>query len=880
MRFSPFALAAAALVATIALTTAGCDTSQKTAKTAAATSAAEPLKKVTMPEIEVTAAKPTKPDAPKVYKAATYNPSAKRMNDLLHTNLNVRFDWEKAQLFGKATLRLKPYFYPTDKLILDAKGFEVKSVEMVTSLGKAPKNVPLKYDYDGTQLLITLDRVYQSTESYEVLIDYIAKPNERKVGGSNAISQDKGLYFINPKGEDKSKPRQIWTQGETESNSGWFPTIDKPNERATDEIYMTVEDKYQTLSNGILENSKKNADGTRTDHWVMDLPHAPYLVMMAVGEFSVVTEKWRGKDIMYMVEPAYAKDAKDIYPHVPEILDFYSDRLGVEYPWQKLAHICVREYVSGAMENTTAIIYGDFCQRHRRDLMDSPNDYIVAHEMFHHWFGDYVTCESWSNLTVNESFANYSETLWMEHKYSKDEGDAHLNEDLQGYLGQAASGRQHNLVNFDYKDREDMFDGISYNKGGCILHQLRNYLGDDAFFASLKEYLTTNKFNTGEAHQLRLAFEKTTGEDLNWYWNQWYYAAGHPQLTLDYGYNETDHKATVTIRQTQDGEKFPAIFELPLDVDVYVGGKATRERIRMTQREQTFEFAAATKPDLVNVDATKSLVGTKKDNHTDAEWLYMFYHAPLYLDRAEAMEALHDKTSNADVAKLYRDALTDRYWGIRKDAIQAADVKTPEVAAVVAKLAKIDPQAKVRSAAMVRLTEAKNTEYTAIAKAAIENPEESYGVVGAALEHLQIADSVAAIKYAKKLENEESLSLLAAVGKIYAATGDLSYRSFFEERWGKLEGRSSIQFFADYGMLHLKAPAAEQLVAAGKLEAIGTDMNQAIWARLGATKAIKDLKNAAEAAKNTAQIEALGKIIENIKAKETSKRLKAFYSKF
>ena len=127
-------------------------------------------------------------------------------------------------------------------------------------------------------LQIQLDRTYKYSESYTIYIDYTSKPDELKVQGSEAINDAKGLYFINPKGEQKNKPIQIWTQGESESNSAWFPTIDKPNQKTTEEIYMTVPDKYVTLSNGKLVSQKKNADGTRTDYWKMELPHAPYLI--------------------------------------------------------------------------------------------------------------------------------------------------------------------------------------------------------------------------------------------------------------------------------------------------------------------------------------------------------------------------------------------------------------------------------------------------------------------------------------------------------------------------------------------------------------------------------------------------------------------------
>src|SRR5690606_29186550 len=196
---------------------------------------------------------------------------------------------------------------------------------------------------------------------------------------------------------------------------------------------------------------------------------------------------------------------------------FFSEKLGVEYPWDKYHQIVVRDYVSGAMENTGAVIFGDFVYKNKRELLDANDQSIIAHELFHHWFGDLVTAESWSNLTLNESFANYSQYLWDEHRFGLDEADYQAEGEADGYYQTGQSQGYHDLVWFDYDNKEQMFDGHSYNKGGRILHMLRNYIGDDAFFKALNIYLTQNKFKAAEFHQLRLAFEEVTGEDLNWF---------------------------------------------------------------------------------------------------------------------------------------------------------------------------------------------------------------------------------------------------------------------------------------------------------------------------------------------------------------------------
>ena len=329
-----------------------------------------------------------------------YQAANTRTFDLIHTTLDVRFDWEKQQLSGKAELTLKPYFYATNQLELDAKGFDLRAV----SLKKDGQLQSLKYTYDKEKIYIELDKEYKRSETLTVWIDYTAKPEELEAEGSAAITDAKGLYFINANGEDKDKPKQIWTQGETESSSCWFPTIDSPNENMTQDIKITVDSRYSTLSNGLLVSSRPNGDGTRTDQWKQTKPHAPYLAMMAVGEFAIVKDKWKGIDVDYYVEPAFEPHAKAIFGETPKMLDFYSDVLDFPYAWEKYSQIVVRDYVSGAMENTTATIHGEFLHRTQRELIDSDNEKIIAHELFHHWFGDLVTCESWSNLPLNESY--------------------------------------------------------------------------------------------------------------------------------------------------------------------------------------------------------------------------------------------------------------------------------------------------------------------------------------------------------------------------------------------------------------------------------------------------------------------------------------------
>jgi aminopeptidase N len=691
-----------------------------------------------------------------------YRSSFPHINDLVHTKLEVRFDYDKSYLYGKAWITLKPHFYATDSLSLDAKGMDIKEVSLV----RDTRRRPLAYNYDGSTLQIHLDKTYHSAENYTIYIDYTAKPNDLKVQGSAAITDAKGLYFINPKGLDRNKPTEIWTQGETESNSAWFPTIDKPDQKCTEEIVMTVPSKYITLSNGKLVSQVKNADNTRTDTWKMDQPHSPYLFFMGVGDYAMIHDTYKGKDVNYYVEKEYAPVARRIFGLTPEMMGFYSQVLGVEFPWPKYSQMTARDYVSGAMENTTATLHTDALQQDARQLVDGNKyeDYI-AHELFHQWFGDLVTTESWSNLTLNESFANFSETLWFEHKHGKDAGDATNYHDLEKYLENPANATK-DLVRFYYPDREAMFDMVTYSKGGRILNMLRNYVGDSAFFKALNLYLETYKYKNAEAQNLRLAFEQVTGQDLNWYWNQWYYGSGHPIFDISYRYDDVKKLAWVSIHQTQGTGK---IFRIPLAIDVYENGIKKRHMVWLENERDSFFFPYHQRPDLINVDGDKIILCEKTDNKTLENFIYQYKHAALYLDRREAIEYCLRHQDDAAARGLLLTAMKDPYFELRNLTMNRLDFDNQAVKQavepVLLQLGQQDPDPTVQGTALGFLGIYKEEKYKDLFLQHVN--DSSYTVAGNALVGLSLLDEPQAFQLAKEFSNHP------AKGDLYYAIATL-----------------------------------------------------------------------------------------------------------
>lgn len=725
-----------------------------------------------------------------------YQASEKRINDLLHTKLEVKFDWDSTFLYGKAHLRLTPYFYPTNTLTLDAKGFKINKVALVDNIGK---QTPLKYSYDDEFLVIDLAKLYTRKDTYNIFVDYVAMPNKLKASGSSAITSEKGLYFINPDGKDPNKPKQIWTQGETESSSCWFPTIDSPNEKTTQEIYMTVDNKYVTLSNGELMFQSENEDGTRTDYWKQALPHAPYLFMMAVGEFAIVEDSWKNIPVNYYVEEKYKPYAKDIYANTPEMLQFFSDKLGYEYPWDKYHQIVVRDYVSGAMENTGAVIFGDFIQGDDRFLVDNSGEDIVAHEMFHHWFGDLVTCESWANLPLNESFATYGEYLWNEHKYGKNQADLHIDGDLATYLSQGKNNPK-TLIRFDYKNEMEMFDSHSYQKGGRVLNMLRNYLGDDAFFSGLKHYLHSNEFQTVEIHQLRLAFEKVSGEDLNWFFNQWFLAAGHPEIDIEKSF--TNDTLTITVEQKQEGEDIAPIFILPTKIGIIqANNELLVHEVTIDERKQTIKIPMSAAPKLVNFDWDKILLGVVNQDIDKDEAITLYNNCNHFLDKKEALNLIKNRKDSASL-NIIEKAMTDGFWFIRKQAAattkKLAKERPESTMEKLKELALNDPKSNVRSTATRNLAKYfKNVVPVTFYEKGIKE-DISYNVMTASLNAAYDTDKKYGLEQAILLKDKDNSATILALGNIFSEEKNPEYLSYYQNSLNSLAGFNKYPFLMSF----------------------------------------------------------------------------------
>lgn len=798
---------------------------------------------------------------------SSYQPAAQRDMDLLHMDLKLEFDWKKQAVHGKAKLRLTPYFYTQKILRLDAQDFELIRVAQV----QGDSSELLGYRYDEQELQVYLSKEVALGDTVTLEINYIAFPNRNSGEGSSAITDTKGLYFIDPMDTIPTKPTLLWTQGETQHNSKWFPTIDRPNERLTHDIWLTVPDSLVSISNGRLIQQKSLGNGMREDYWKMDLPHAPYLVAVAVGDFAKVTGTYGDLPLGYYVEKGFEKGAEKVFAATPEMIAYFEKLLGVPFPWQKYDQIVVRDFVSGAMENTTASIFMEELLLDEREALDSEWDYIIAHELFHQWFGNLVTAESWSNLTLNEAFANYSEYLWNAYRFGQDQADLKLVVEKEGYFAEA-SVTPKELIRFRYADAEDLFDAHSYNKGGLVLHMLRRELGDEAFFKGLNLYLRQHAFQAVEAHDLRLAMERVSGQDLNWFFNQWFFAKGHPELEVTVDYSQPEN-LLLRFSQRQDLKSNP-LYQLPVTVSWYVDGERKTRTVRVTEVEQEFALENGDAVSLVYVNEDQGVLYQGNQALSSSQYLQQFKESQLGVARYEALDSLIAREAREELLEVLPLAIQDSFAAIRERglSILQADARwkeqLPEQEALIYQLAEEDVQNKVRAAALDVLVEWNPAAYRGALVRLARDP--SYLVAGAALMGLARMEGPGVDNsWMEGFEGETNFRLRVALGEYYISNKVGGKEGWFDRAFASLGGEGLYYFMGYYGSYYLEVSTSEKGKAIDRLFSV-MEFNPKDYLRMGAFQTLLGF---------VTEEGVLGRM-DKLAESEVSEELKAYYAYF
>jgi aminopeptidase N len=644
-----------------------------------------------------------------------------RFYDIKHIKAELTIDTRKRTIRGVVTHSLAPLHPYLTKVELDC-GPKLKVSRVSTGGGSRRCDFATK---EG-KLHVTLDKAYEPGDTVDLAIEYAGSP-------------DRGLYFVMPEAPYPEKRLSFWTQGESEETHDWIPCYDFPNERATSEMIVTTEKPLFVLSNGRLVETKDNADSTTTYHWKMDVPHVSYLISLAASDFAVYRDKAGDLPVDYYVaHQVNEATARRFMGKTPEMIRFFGDKTGQPYPYAKYAQVCVPDFLAGGMENITATTMTEIALHDEIAALEHDEDGLVSHELAHQWFGDLLTCKDWSHIWLNEGFASYFGPLFTEHDRGDDAFRLEMNGALDAYLGSDRDYRRP-IVEARYEDSNDMFDSVTYSKGACILHSLRGVLGDDAWWNGIRTYVSTHKVQVVDSDDFRKAMEKASGKDLTWFFDQWVYKAGHPELKVRWHFEDADKSIRVRVQQTQTVDAATPLFRLPTTLEISYGSAKPRViPIVIDGASHEFVIPAPERPKLVQIDPKGWLIKELNFEKSDDESLFQLEHASCILGRIEAGRALEKSAkSKPEVATALAAAWKrEKSPRARHEMCELICDGEETFRAALIEAAQ-DSDARVRVAAITGLGKLSRDDKTErILRAAWANAKEAYGARGHALRGL------------------------------------------------------------------------------------------------------------------------------------------------
>lgn len=643
-------------------------------------------------------------------------PYARSRNyDLQHSKIALRFDLESKKVVGDVTHTLSLLREGLDQVSFDSVGLQIQNVKVNKS--------DAKFETTDKKLVVHLAKAGKLGEKYDVEIKYEAKPK-------------KGLYFILPDKDYPNRPKQIWTQGESEDTRYYLPTYDYPNDRLTTETILTVPSDWLTVSNGKLISIADAGAGMKTWTWRESQPSSTYLFTVVAGEIAELKDSWRNMPVTYYAPKDRADRLAINYSRTPAMIEFFSKKLGVDYPWEKYAQSMVDDFVAGGMENSSATTNTASSLRHPKLVPEYPMDYdgLISHELGHQWFGDLVTAKDWGNIWLNEGFATFMEFMWTESHFGKDEGDYARWDSMREWFP------QHNLygkplVRHDFDDSSE-FDGNAYGKGALVLSMLRRELGDDAFYAGLKNYLEVNRGKNVVTADLAKAIEEATHTNVDQFFDQWVYGAGAPKFEIAYQYDAEKKQVALHVKQTQRIEGRVGLFRLPVDVEITNATGPKLYSITVSKTDETFAFPSATTPQMVLFDKGVQILKSAEFKKENKEWIYQLKNASEVGDRADASVAVGKLKGNDEAAVVLGEALrNDKARGVRIVAAQSlGELGSPAAATELLNAMSTITQPDLRSSIVQALGSFKDNADVATKLEGIAKKDDSYRARAAALQ--------------------------------------------------------------------------------------------------------------------------------------------------
>jgi aminopeptidase N len=640
-----------------------------------------------------------------------YAPS--RDYHLQNVRISLRFDLDQRKVLGEVTHTLSVLHDGLTHLDFDCSDLTISSARV--------NGKDATFELRDDKLLVHLDRPAKSGDKFEVNLRYEGKPTT-------------GLYFILPDKDDPSRAKEIWTQGEAEDTHHYVPIYDYPNDRATSEMILTVPGDWLTVSNGKLIGVQDAPDGMKTWTWRQSLPVSTYLISFVAGEYKEKKDTWHNIPVAYYVPRGMEDTIDSTFSHTKQMLDFFSDRFGVPYPWEQYAQTAVDDFVASGMENVSAttLTTRDMIRPELAGERAEAADDLISHEMTHQWFGDLVTCKDWTNTWLNEGFATFGANLWEEHYYGADAAAYRYWRDQNSWM----PSRELFPIPILTRDIDDSVEyvGNVYDKAGWVLHMLREQLGDEAFFAALKHYLEANRLQNVVTADLVKAIEESSGTNVDQFFDQWIYDAGAPRFMVRSAYDAATKKASIDVRQTQTVEGHVGLFRVPIEVAVTTASGEKLFPIEVSKDLETFSFPVDGPPLMVLFDKGDKILKSVDFTKKPEEWIRQLKTATDVPDRADAAFALGSIKDNDAVATALGDAARgDRFWGVREEALRALGKIDSPAARKHVLAALSNDQPWVRQIAVEQMGRFVSDEDTIKRLEKIYKDDKAYSVRGAAL---------------------------------------------------------------------------------------------------------------------------------------------------
>ena len=567
--------------------------------------------------------------------------------DLRHSKIALRFDLDQKKVLGEVTHSLS-ILRGSTKIAFDSVGLNIQSVTL--------NRAPAKFETSADKLIIPLPATTRMGDKFDVAIRYEAKPA-------------KGIYFILPDKDYPDRPKQIWTQGESEDTRYYLPTYDYPNDRLTTETILTVPASWITVSNGKLISVSDAGKGLKTWYWKESVPSSTYLITVVAGEFDEVKDTWRGIPLTYYAPKGRGDRLPINYGRTPAMMELFSKKFGVDYAWEKYAQVMVDEFVAGGMENSSATTNASSSLVHPKLAPEylTGEDDLISHELGHQWFGDLVTCKDWGDIWLNEGFATFLEAVWTEAHFGKDQADYQRWNNAREWF-ESSNLWKKPIVRHDFDDSSE-FDGNAYNKAGWVLYMLRHQIGEDVFYRGIKHYLEVNRGKNVVTSDLAKAIEEATHTNVDQFFSQWLYGAGGPKFELSHTYDGEKHQVILVVKQTQKVEGRVGLFRVPAEVEITTASGPKLYDVTVSKDHQVFPLPAESAPLMVLFDKGGQVLKSAEFHKEKKEWLYQLKNAADLADRADAVVALGKMKNDEEVIGALGETLrSDKAWGVRATA--------------------------------------------------------------------------------------------------------------------------------------------------------------------------------------------------------------------